>query len=95
MQVYHFISLIDMKAADCMNIFRFHFFCLYISMPAAPATIKRGPCAALPKNTAALHIPWRQASPACINSASFSWSGSSLPRASARRSIPKQAVLLK
>lgn len=41
------------------------------------------------------YIPWGQASPACIIRASFSWGGSSLPRASALRNIPKQAVLLK
>jgi hypothetical protein len=40
-------------------------------------------------------VLWSQASPAWISSASLSWGGSSLPRASARRRIPKQAVLLK
>ena len=89
MQIPYLITLICGKGYRCF------FFCLDISVPAAFAAVEGGPCSGFLKNAAALHIPWGQASPACIISASLSWGGSSLPLASALRNIPKQAVLLK
>jgi hypothetical protein len=88
-QIPHFVTLVSGESDG-----RF-FFCLDISVPAAFAAVEGGPCSGFFKNAAALYIPWGQASPACIISASLSWGGSSLPRASALRNIPKQAVLLK
>src|SRR5574344_836791 len=88
-EVPYFITLVGSKG------YRRFFFCLYISMPAAFAAIESGPCSGFLKNAAALYIPWSQARPDCIVSASRSWGGSSLPLASALRNIPKQAVLLK
>ena len=90
-QINGFLSLIDVKSKN----FLCFFLCFYISMPAPFAAIQGGPCAAFLKDAAALHIPGRQASPAWSISASLSWGGSSLPLASALRSIPRQAVLLK
>ena len=89
MQIPHFITLVGGESNG------YSFFCLNISVPTAFTTIEGGPCSGFFKNAAALYIPWGQASPACIIRASFSWGGSSLPRASALRKIPKQAVLLK
>jgi hypothetical protein len=88
-QIPYLITLICGKGYRCF------FFCLDISVPAAFAAVEGGPCPSFFKNAAALDIPWCQASPACIISASLSWGGSSLPLASALRNIPKQAVLLK
>lgn len=89
MEIPHFVTLVGGKSNGCF------FFCLDISVPAAFTAIEGRPCSGFFKNAAALHIPWGQASPACIIRASLSWGGSSLPRASALLSIPKQAVLLK
>jgi hypothetical protein len=106
MQIPHLVPLVAGEGhGRCSRSGLVFFFCRYIAMSAAFSAIKGRPYAVAVINTAALHVPGRQAfsgvssieggSPACIRRARRSTGGSSLPRFFALRRMPKQAVLLK